>query len=545
MLFSRPWVHAPLMFLMSLTAVVACGIDTSVFGTSGPTSGTGGMGEGGGDGTGGEGGDERPPARAERVDLLLVIDNSRSMADKQEILALAIPSLLRSLTNPRCVDADGVISPTQPLDGLSPCPAGSERTFPPVTDLNVGVVTSSLGGRGSDACSDDAGDDRGRLVRRAPGNTGDVNTYLDLGYLAWDPLAARTPPGERNGSNLETNLRGLLLGAGQLGCGFEATMESWYRFLVDPDPYATVEVENGEALLVGTDDVLLDQRRAFLRPDSLLLIVSLSDENDCSVRDGGVFYLATQIRTPNGDAFRLPRARAACDEDPNDPCCRSCGQAPGPGCDTSEDKCEEGPLTQDEDRVNVRCWQQKRRFGLDFLQPISRYVDGLTEPVVADRNGNLVPNPIFSDLNPADEISNVRDERLVLMTSLVGVPWQNIARRDAAGDPDLLAGRDAAGEPRGAFQSAAELIANDTWDLILGEPSRYFSDEDAFPTDPHMLESTLPRTGQNPLTGDPIAPPGALVGSNAINGTEYTTNGADLQYACIFRLLSPRDCNAV
>ena len=37
-----------------------------------------------------------------------------------------------------------------------------------------------------------------------------------------------------------------------------------------------------------------------------------------------------------------------------------------------------------------RCWQQKRRFGIDFLYPVDRYVDALTKTTVADREGNLV-----------------------------------------------------------------------------------------------------------------------------------------------------------
>lgn len=532
--------------LAALVFASACGIDTNLFGPPGNGSGGAGAGVNVGGGTGGDGGDDRPPAKAERVDLLLVVDNSRSMADKQEILSLAIPNLMRSFTNPRCVDEDDRVVENQPISAKEPCPAGSERQFPPITDMNVGVISSSLGGHGSDNCTGQEENDAAHLVSRAPGG-GFVNTYQDLGFLAWDPNAERVPTGETNQSNLETNLKGILLGTGQVGCGFEATLESWYRFLVDPSPYETIQVQGGSAALLGTDEMVLNQRRAFLRPDSLLIIASLSDENDCSIRDGSQYYLAAQTFDPNNSAqlYRLPRPRAACAEDPNDPCCRSCGQEPGAGCDTSKDMCS-SPLPAALDDINTRCWQQKRRFGIDFLQPIERYTQALTNPEVADRNGNLRPNPLFSDLNPNDEISTVRDERLVVMTSLVGVPWQDIARRNANGEPDLGTGLDAEGRPRGAFQSAAELIQNGTWDLILGDPDRYFSEPGAFPTDPHMLESIAPRTGSNPITGDPIAPPGASLSANAINGHEYSIPGNDdLQYACIFPLLSPRNCSGV
>ena len=38
----------------------------------------------------------------QKVDLLLVVDNSRSMADKQAVLSQSVPSLLGYFTNPRC-----------------------------------------------------------------------------------------------------------------------------------------------------------------------------------------------------------------------------------------------------------------------------------------------------------------------------------------------------------------------------------------------------------------------------------------------------------
>ena len=50
------------------------------------------------------------------------------------------------------------------------------------------------------------------------------------------------------------------------------------------------------------------------------------------------------------------------------------------------------------DAANLRCWNQKKRFGVDMLYPLRRYVDGLTQTKVYDRNGFLVQNPLFDDL---------------------------------------------------------------------------------------------------------------------------------------------------
>ncbi len=52
---------------------------------------------------------------------------------------------------------------------------------------------------------------------------------------------------------------------------------------------------------------------------------------------------------------------------------------------------------------------QKRRFGFDFLYPIDRYRRAFTEAQIPNRRGELVPNPIFSDPNPDDLDSSVRD----------------------------------------------------------------------------------------------------------------------------------------
>ena len=527
-------VKAMTLLLAALTLAWGCGSRGDVFGPAGEGAGAAGA-TGGSGGDGGSGG-ELPPAKADKVDILLVIDNSRSMADKQEILSLAVPNLLDWMLNPLCLDASGLAVAGQPASPAEDCPAGSEREFPPLTDIHFGVMTTSLGGHGSDACTqgDASNNDHGRLMDRGPG--GNVATYESKGFLAWDPQGKLDPPGQANAGTMETNLKALVLGAGQLGCGFEATLEAWYRFLIQPDPFESLQLENSNAVLVGTDSALLEQRQAFLRDDSLLMVMMVSDENDCSIRDGGQYYFAAQVFEPNTtQPYHLPKPRAACATDPNDPCCRSCGQAPGDGCSTAQDDCA-GSLEQLDDDINLRCWDQKRRFGIDFLYPIDRYVDGLSEDVVPDREGNLVANPLYQ---------GGRDPRLVIMGAMTGVPWQDIARRDGGGQPSLSAGLNAQGNAVGSFQSAAELKANGTWDVILGDPTAYHTDPGALPTDPLMIESVDPRSGVNPVTGEALAPPGSDTNANSINGHEYSIpQRNDLQYACVFKLISTRDCSS-
>ncbi len=481
----------------------------------------------------------------DKIDLVLVLDNSRSMADKQEILGLAVPDLVDQLVNPYCIDDEVPPNKQVVSDPLADCPDGYKREFDPILNIHIGIISSSIGGHGADAC--DAAtilseNDKGHLLNRSSTDQGspDVDGWNGKKFLVWDPSTenpTHVPQGETVSETLITNLTTMVMGVGEIGCGYEAMLESWYRFLIDPDPYDEIEIVDSKASLVGTDETLLNQRSDFLRPDSLLAVIMLSDENDCSIRDGGQFYFAAQIYQPgSSNPYHLPKPRAACAADPNSDCCRSCGQGPADGCSAENDDCD-GSLSNLEDNINLRCFDQKRRFGIDFLWPIDRYLTGLTAQQVSDRNGNVVQNPLFTDLDPSDSNSTVRDAGLVFVAGIVGVPWQDIARQREDGTPNLLDGLNPEGQPVGGFMSGDELAMNGTWDIILGDPANYDP-----PTDPLMIESVEARSGANPVTGDVVQPPGAG-NANPINGSEYSIpDRDDLQYTCIFDLPTQRDC---
>lgn len=492
-----------------------------------------------------------PQGSLDKIDLVLAVDNSRSMADKQQILALAIPDLINGLVNPRCVDEQGIPAQMQPGYPTDPCPIGTKREFDPILDIHLGVVSSSIGGHGADSCPNSetttkecqgnpntTNNDKGQLLARTNAcGTQEVPTYMSKKFLAWDP--AQKYGGEKviddgMGGGLAPALRDMVIGVGQIGCGYESQLESVYRFLADPEPYETITVDNYKAVPTGTDTLLLQQRMEFLRPDSLLAIVMLTDENDCSIKEFGQFYYVGQLRN-GATPVRLPRARQECAKDPNDPCCKSCGQ--GQGSCPADPTCKDpnggtGPalLSDTEDNVNLRCWDQKRRFGIDFLYPTDRYVQAFSSATIPNRAGELVANPIFSDLNSQDSNSNIRDSGLVFFAGIVGVPWQDIARDKA----DLKKG----------FKDAYELLApldgstTSTWDVILGDPAKNVK-----PLDPLMQETSAIRTGTNPITGDELVAPNSPT-QNPINGHEWTIANDDLQYACIFPLLpgTERDC---
>ncbi|MFO0757558.1 MAG: hypothetical protein U0359_13765 [Byssovorax sp.] len=505
--------------------------------------------------------DKLPQSRVEKIDLLLMIDNSGSMADKQAILADAVPDLVKGLVAPQCLDKKGVPIAAQPAHPLDPCPKGSAREFDPIQDIHIGIISSSLGGHGAtftcattaDKSGNPENDDRAHLLSRKP-DGGAVSTWKNQGFLAWDPGQKLDPPGEseigdiKGTTGLVPTLRDMVQGVGQVGCGYEAQLESWYRFLVDPEPYASISVENGKAVPTGVDHDLLKQRADFLRPDSMVAIIMLSDENDCSIRDGGVGYLAAQrVVEKNGKkvAYHLPRARHECSVDINDACCKSCGSPRG-DCPVDPD-CEK-PMTDDEDPSNLRCFKQKQRFGIDFLQPLDRYTTALGNALIPNREGELVGNPLFPGANGTggDPGARTPEMHLVFLAGIVGVPWQDVARRNKDGDPDLLHGLDKDGNEVGGFQTVSELMLKNPrgrsgWDEILGDPAHGIE-----PVDPFMRESRDPRKGQNPATGDPIIDPSAPLSEvNGVNGREYDTSknsNGDLQYACRFKLPEPRNC---
>ncbi|MDI3290603.1 hypothetical protein [Polyangium sp. 15x6] len=488
---------------------------------------------------------EAPPV--EKLDLLLALDNSRSMADKQALLASAVPDLVLRLVNPPCVSPEGVAAQQQPDHPLDLCPAGTSRVMPPVLDIHIGVLSSSIGGHGADSCPDLVPDekacagqanttnnDKGHLVARLDACGGALApTYEDRGFLAWDPAQSLLPPGEEDLATLGASLRDMVAGVGPIGCEYESQLESVYRFLVDPDPYASISVVNHRATPEGTDTALLQQRKAFLRPDSMLAIVLLSDENDCSIKEYGQFYYVGMGKRPDGTDVRMPRARKECTIDPNDPCCKSCGQDPG-SC--PEEAACMGPdgqpalLAPEEDDPNLRCWDQKRRFGIDFLYPVDRYVKAFSSEEIQNRAGDLVPNPLFTDPDPNDGVWQTREPRDVFFAGIVGVPWQDVAR-----DPtDLGKGLKSAAEIEAPLDAAGAT----TWDVILGDPTNYVR-----PLDPLMIESVAKRAGTNPITGHALVDANAPT-KNPINGHERTIAGDDLQYACIFPLPKgqERDC---
>lgn len=518
----------------------AAGSSATAGSETGGTAGT----NGGETAAGGDAGGDGPvvvPDRVElvrdkvpnKLDLLMMIDNSISMADKQHLLADAMQHLVNRLVQPRCLDEQGVPTGKQ-SSPAGVCPPDSHPEYLPFNDIHAAVVTSSLGSHGAygakDVCVSADDDDHGQLlgiIRPAMPN------WNQKGFLAWDPKQMLTPVGIADPAVFAADLAETVVAAGDTGCGFESALEGWYRFLVDPEPPAAVVVPAGstQAEVQGISAEVLAQREAFLRSDSVLGIVMLSDENDCSIQDTGYGWLIAR-------SAPMYRATSACLTNPNDPCCQSCAETtPHDGCPAlaSDAECAKGnTLGAAEDDLNLRCLNQKGRFGFDLLYPVQRYIDALTAAQVHRRSdATLVANPIYESKDGAAP----RSPEQVLLLGIVGVPWQDVSDADSLTHPGLK------------FLSEDGPLSAERWDIILGDPA---ASPPVPPLDPFMLETTVDRTTILGLPqANPVVRTEKLVAStsldpqaNHINGHEQVDMGArDLQFACTFPLPTPINCD--
>jgi hypothetical protein len=211
------------------------------------------------------------------VDILLVIDNSASVAPKVKDLKAQLPRMLTAITSGQ----DGAVS------------------FPPARSVHVAVTTADMGvgtADGSPFCSKLGGD--GVFVK--PGDVGVTCDVSYPGYLAFEgagaPLSVADsvaclplvfpeksttihPPGAATPVDAITPVL-------TYGCGYEQPLEAALKSLVPgDDPGVTFNAGHGHG----------DSENAgFLRDNSLLIVVVITDEDDCSAADDSIFNTRQQ-----------------------------------------------------------------------------------------------------------------------------------------------------------------------------------------------------------------------------------------------------------
>lgn len=206
------------------------------------------------------------------VDMIVVVDNSPSMVEEQQILSTGFFTLINALVNP--------------VDGKAPA-----------DDVRVAIVTSDLGtqhnripGPALSAQSTPTGDD-GAFFTYPMGTT----IEIDSGVIACDQSASQCPTPQWSCTN----------GVCQAPVGSEGSVScpglgSNYAELLPGQSNGQLALQTACLAQVGKDgcgyeqqleaSVLgLEKHPDFMRDNYLLAVLVVSDEEDCSVRDGGLW----------------------------------------------------------------------------------------------------------------------------------------------------------------------------------------------------------------------------------------------------------------
>jgi len=223
------------------------------------------------------------------VDILLVLDNSVSMAQEREILATKMYPLVNALVDPL---------PWSP--------------YPARDDVRVAVVTSDMGLGFEGICDpeqcpwmqnrcDDLGDD-GRFRRYRPvGERPSIR--VAEGEIPCSPYGAQCPPGWIcEGVDPDTYVGSCAdpEGDGEVPCPILGEEGFAWSGEYDLDPDFTTRVaclaDRGtvgcgfeQPILAAIRGLSREDQLEFVRRDALLVVVVISDEDDCSVADPDLY----------------------------------------------------------------------------------------------------------------------------------------------------------------------------------------------------------------------------------------------------------------
>jgi hypothetical protein len=161
------------------------------------------------------------------IDILFVVDNSKSMADKQTNLA---------------ANFDDFINVLQTIPGGLP-------------NVHIGVVSSDMGAK----ATQDATPASGVSGCNGSGDDGKLRTNPSVTGAFLSDSDSGTGTRIKNYTGDLATVFGQIAKVGDTGCGFEQHLESMKRALTNP-------VNSG-----------------FLRPEAYLAVIFIADEDDCSI----------------------------------------------------------------------------------------------------------------------------------------------------------------------------------------------------------------------------------------------------------------------
>jgi hypothetical protein len=239
----------------------------------------------------------------DKVDLLMMVDNSNSMAGEQASLKREFPRVIEVLTTGYRFEGD-------------------PNPFPPVKDLHVGVVSSDMGIPGVELppnCRADGGDD-GKLQNTPRGDNCDAEYPRWLSFIG-DPKIGNLTDPVKFASDV-----GCIATLGTGGCGFEQQLESPFKALMPKlledatgsavqNRYRFIATEESRTWGRGDLPVASGGNAGFIRNArteglSLIAILIVSDEEDCSVSKTN--HLKPNNLLPEGDPLRLEDINLRC-----------------------------------------------------------------------------------------------------------------------------------------------------------------------------------------------------------------------------------------
>ena len=224
-----------------------------------------------------------------KADVLFMIDNSGSMDAMQEELRSRFPLFLKVFHD-----------------------LAQKGTL---VDLHIGVVTSDYGaGTSMGQCSPSPGGQRGKL--QALGGYAKAGCKPPVGANFIQYAFADVGDGPNNlppGQSLDETFT-CMASIGAHGCGYEHQLESVRAALQDP----------------------IDENVGFLRDDALLVVLFLTNEDDCSAPPDTDLFDAAVQRYGQSYSFRCSRYGVLCDgQQPpygdSGGALQSCVPAPNPG----------------------------------------------------------------------------------------------------------------------------------------------------------------------------------------------------------------------
>jgi hypothetical protein len=239
----------------------------------------------------------------DKVDLLMMVDNSNSMASEQASLKAQFAKVIEVLTTGYRYEGD-------------------PNPFPPVKDLHVGVVSSDMGIPGVELppnCHANGGDD-GRLQNTPRGEN------CDETYPLWLSFIGNANVGEVTEPMKFANDVACIAALGTGGCGFEQQLESPFKALMPKlledaagnlteNRYRFLATERSRTYGLGDTPVSQGGNAGFIRNArteglSLIAILIVSDEEDCSVSD--TKHLRPNQQLPEGDPLRSEDINLRC-----------------------------------------------------------------------------------------------------------------------------------------------------------------------------------------------------------------------------------------